>query len=221
MILMEPDVALTDYGLTIECAVLALLLYKQGRRGEAIRFWFITLFAALGFGAFWGGTEHGFIGNKTSRVHELVWSATLISVGLAAPAAWAIGARLLFFERGARWITGAALVFFALYSAAVLLGSRDFWIAIAHYLPAAVFLLASLLIQYRHTPRGYLRAGIAGLGLTFAAASVQQTGLGLHPKYLNHNALYHLIQAFALFLIYRCARGLIGVPSGRENVDAT
>lgn len=213
MSLMEPDVALTDYGLTIECAMLAILLYRQGRRGDAIRFWFITLFAALGFGAFWGGTEHGFIENKTSGIHGLVWSATLLSIGVAAPAAWTIGARLLFLERGARWVTSAALVVFALYSATVIAVSREFWIAIVHYLPATVFLLIAFLIEYRRTPQGYLRAGIVGLALTFVAAAVQQTGFGLHPEYLNHNALYHLIQALGFFLIYRCARGLIAAQS--------
>ncbi len=209
MSLMEPDVALTDYGLTIECTVLAMLLYKQDRRRDAIRFWFIVLFAALGFGAFLGGTEHGFIENKTSRIHGLVWSATLISIGVAALAAWAIGARLLFFEQAVRWITGAALLVFLFYSVLVLWLIREFWIAIVYYLPAAVFLLTAFLVEYKRTPRGYLRAGVAGLGLTFVAAIVQQAGFGLHPEYFDHNALYHLIQAIGFFLIYRCAHGLI------------
>ncbi|MCI0691486.1 hypothetical protein L0337_05695 [candidate division KSB1 bacterium] len=221
MSLMEPDVALTDYGLTIECAVIAMLLYKQGRRGNAMRFWFVTLFAALGFGAFLGGTEHGFIEDKTSGLHGLVWSATLISIGVAGVAAWAIGARLLFSGRVVRCITSAAVILFGIYSAIVLWLIRDFWIALVHYLPASAFLLAAFLLEYRRTLSRYFGAGVAGLGLTIVAATVQQAGFGLHPKYFNYNALYHLIQAFAFLLIYHCARGLLAARSGREHVDAS
>jgi len=219
--LMEPDVALTDYGLTIECAVLAILLYKQARRGNAMRFWFVTLFAALGFGACLGGTEHGFIDDKTSRLHGLVWSATLISIGVAAVAAWAIGARLLFSGRVVRCITSAAVILFGIYSAIVLWRIRDFWIAIVHYLPASVFLLTAFLIDYRRSLSRYLGAGVAGLGLTFVAATVQQAGIGLHPIYFNHNALYHLIQALGFLLIYCCARGLIAAQLGKKHVNAS
>jgi len=31
------------------------------------------------------------------------------------------------------------------------------------------------------------------------AAAVQQARIALHPNYFNHNALYHLLQAIALF----------------------
>jgi hypothetical protein len=218
---MEPDVALTDYGLAIECALLAMLLYRHGLRGHAMRFWFITLFAALGFGAFLGGTEHGFIEDKTSRLQALVWSATLISIGVAAVAAWAIGARLLFPGRVVRWITSAAVLVFAFHSVIVLWLIRDFWIAIVHYLPASAFLLAAFIIEYRRSFSRYLAAGAAGLGLSFVAAIMQQAGFGLHPKYFNHNALYHLIQAFAFLLLYHCAGGLTAAPSGKEHVDAS
>ena len=43
---------------------------------------------------------------------------------------------------------------------------------------------------------------LAGIISTFAAAGVQQTGLAMHPIYFNHNALYHLIQGLALFMVF-------------------
>ncbi len=221
MSLMEPDVALTDFGLTIECAVLATLLSRQNRRRDAVRFWFIVLFFALGFGSFLGGIEHGFIEDKTSKVQGLVWAATLMSIGIAALAAWVIGARLLFFERVVRWITGTAVLVFAFYSVIVLWLIRDFWIAVVYYLPASFFLLAVLLIEYRRTPQRYHRAGVAGLGLTIVAAIVQQAGFGLHPQYFNHNALYHLIQALGFLLIYRCADDLVAARSEGKHGNAS
>jgi hypothetical protein len=50
-------------------------------------------------------------------------------------------------------------------------------------------------------------AGLSGMVLTLVAAAVQQRGIALHPVYFNHNALYHAIQAVALWLIYVYARG--------------
>lgn len=44
------------------------------------------------------------------------------------------------------------------------------------------------------------------LALTAIAAALQQLGVGLHPEYFNHNAFYHAIQAFALWLLYATAR---------------
>jgi hypothetical protein len=46
----------------------------------------------------------------------------------------------------------------------------------------------------------------------FVAAGIQQGGIGLHPVYFNHNALYHLVQGIALALIFLAARGLLREP---------
>jgi predicted Co/Zn/Cd cation transporter (cation efflux family) len=56
-------------------------------------------------------------------------------------------------------------------------------------------------------------AGIWGLVLSFIAAAIQQIGIGLHPLYFNHNALYHLIQAIGLFLLFWTARRLVKAPA--------
>jgi hypothetical protein len=49
--------------------------------------------------------------------------------------------------------------------------------------------------------------------LTLVAAAVQQARIALHPTYFNHNALYHLLQAIALFLIFRAAIFLAPLPT--------
>jgi hypothetical protein len=48
--------------------------------------------------------------------------------------------------------------------------------------------------------------GISGFLLTFVAAAVQAFGVSIHSVYLDHNTLYHLLQGFALYLVYRAAR---------------
>jgi hypothetical protein len=206
---MEPDVALTDYGLAIECMVLAGLIYAYGAQGNALRFRFIAFFIALGVAALIGGTFHGFFGNQSPLGLTVLWPATLVAIGMAALALWSIGATLIFSERVANWVLWGALFAFGVYVLLILFSSRAFWIAIINYIPAAIFLFVALLVMYSRNGMRYLLVGVGGIVLTFIAATVQYTGISIHPRYFNHNALYHLIQAVALFLIYWTARVLV------------
>jgi hypothetical protein len=206
---MEPDVTLTDYGLAIECMVLAGLIHAYGAPGNASRFWFIAFFLALGVAALIGGTFHGFFGNQSSLGPVVLWPATLVAIGVAALALWSLGATLIFSERVANWISWGAWFAFAIYVLLILFSSRAFWIAIINYIPASMFLLVAFIVVYARTGMSYLLVGVGGIVLTFIAATVQHTGISIHPRYFNHNALYHLIQAVALFLIYWTARVLV------------
>jgi hypothetical protein len=46
-------------------------------------------------------------------------------------------------------------------------------------------------------------------------------GLGDHPVYLNHNALYHLIEAVALFMIFRGAGWFVEAGRPARNGGAS
>lgn len=209
MILLEPAVALTDFGLAIEGVVLALLVGRPRAADSVLQGWFVLFFAALALAAFFGFVAHGFIVHKHSFTHELVWRAVLLSIGVISLAAWAIGARLIFSPRIAQIVIFLIVLAFALYAALVLSHSRSYAIAIVAYLPAALFLLGAFLLRQRRAPMPHLGFGIAGLVLTLVAAVVQRFAIGLAPVWFNHNALYHLIQAVGLWLIYRAARGLV------------
>jgi hypothetical protein len=211
----EPDVALTDYALTIESVLFTYLIYRHGKRKHPLRPWFVVFFGSISLASLAGGTAHGFFNDEQTAGYAILWPATLIAIGVTALAAWAIGANLLFSRKLARWISAAAAAEFAAYSAAVLLGAREFWLAMAAYLPAALFLLIALVVKYRRAKRRKIAIGIAGLALTFVAAAVQRAGIPLHPDYFNHNALYHVIQGAALFMIFLSARFLIA----RENLE--
>jgi hypothetical protein len=200
---LEPDVTLTDIGLAIECALFSALLLRKG--GTPVRRWFGGFFALLAAAAALGAVEHGFVADKASLAGVIVWTATLLAVGLAAVAGWGAGARLVLGRRGARAVTSGIAVAFAAYAAVVLLGERRFGAAIAFYLPAALFLLVAFLHAAR-SGDARVNAGAWGLGLTFVAAAVQQARVALHPRYFDHNALYHLIQAAGLYLVFRGAR---------------
>ncbi len=204
----EPDVTLTDYALALECALFAWLLARSGSIRRSPRRWWALFFGAVGLAALTGGTVHGFFLDPQTAGHAILWPATLLAIGLAAVAAWVIGAELILTAAAVRGVAAAAGLGFAGYAAVVLLADRRFLVAVGAYLPAAIFLAIALAVMYKRRRQRAALTGLAGLGLTFAAAAVQLGGLALHPVYFNHNALYHLIQAVGLFLLYRSSRGL-------------
>jgi hypothetical protein len=91
------------------------------------------------------------------------------------------------------------------YVAVVLWISRRFVIAIAAYLPATLLLLVVLAGRWRRHRETASLLGIIGVLLTLLAAGLQQAGVGVHPEYFDHNALYHAVQALAMYLLFRCA----------------
>jgi hypothetical protein len=206
MTLLEPAVALTDFALAVECGLFAVWLckYSPGRFQAA----FVILFVATGVAALLGGISHGFLPGS-----DTLWRATLIAICVAAFATWLIGARLVLPEPYERFVVALASLAFGAPSAYIWFVDASFLVAIVSYIPAALFLLIAFAVVYRRSPARFLLAGITGLALTFTAATVQQSGIGLHPLYFDHNAFYHLIQGTALFLIFWAARGLIKSPS--------
>ena len=204
----EPDVALTDYGLAIECALFSVLLHRQGSSQHSLRGWCVLFFGATGVAALAGGTVHGFFLDPATVGHAVLWPLTLMAIGLTALATWMLGAGLLLSVRVRRWITLSVTLELIAYRALVLCVTRTFLLAVVNYLAATLFLLVALAVVYqRQRQRGVL-VMLAGLLLTFTAAWVQTARIGLHPTYFSYNALYHVIQAAALFLIFRGARQL-------------
>jgi hypothetical protein len=207
----EPDVTLTDYALAVLCAVFCALALKWAPTDPRLRRWWIVFFASIGLGALLGGTVHGFF-LAPGAARDTLWKATLLCIGVTAVACWMIGARLAFRELGVAWVRRAAIAQYVAYAAVVLFVTSAFLVAIATYLPATLFLLVVLILAYRRVPARALAYGIAGLLLTFVAAAVQTLRVAIHPVYFNHNALYHLIQAVALVLIYLGARWTSTTP---------
>ena len=206
MTLTEPAVTLTDYALAIECAVFVLLLMRRDASDRALRFWFVVFFASAGGASLLGGTVHGFFPDAASNGRRILWQATLLATLVTGLAAWNIGSILLLNPRGATIVRLLAIAQLIAFSFAVLLVRHEFFIAIIAYLPATLFLLIGLVAAYRSRRLPALRWGMAGLGLTFLAAAVQRLNIALHPYYFDHNALYHVIQGTALWMIFRAAR---------------
>ena len=195
----EPDVALTDYALALECTVFAYLLQRR----EHTLFFGSAAVASLA-----GGTVHGFFLDARTLGNAVLWRLTLIAIGVTAASAWAIGAKVLFAAPTARRIRMAAAAALAAYCVVTVFITQEFRAAVVFYLPAVVFLLVALSVAYARAREQGILVAVAGLGLMFIAAAVQQARIALHPRYFNHNALYHLIQAVALWLLFLGLRRL-------------
>ena len=204
----EPDVTLTDYGLFAECAIFAWLIVRQPARDAALRTWTIVFFVATALAALVGGTVHGFFTDDTAGVGRVLWKASMLAIGAAALALWAIGGRLLFPRRGADRVVPFATGLTAAFAVTIVFVNDSFGVAVAGYLPAAVFVFAGF-VNAAVRRVWWARPGIWGLALSFAAAAIQQLRIALHPVYFNHNALYHLVQAVALALLFAACRGLL------------
>jgi hypothetical protein len=206
MTLTEPAVALTDFALAIECAVFVLLLSRGDASDRTLRLWFIVFFASAGMASLLGGSVPGFFPDPDSEARRMLWRAPLLASLGTRHAAWNIGAGLLLTERNASVLRRLAILQLVIFSLVVMFVRDEFFIAIIAYLPATLFLLIGLIAGYRSRRLPALRWGIAGLGLTFLAAAVQRLNIALHPRYFDHNALYHVIQGAGLWMIFLGAR---------------
>ena len=199
---------MTDFGLAIETAILAWLLYRSKAPASSLKTAFIAFYLFICMTAIYGGTFHGFFADR-SRFGAIAWLGVMAGIGLTGYAAWRIGALLLFSPTIANRIFVAAAIGFVAYWLLVMFYSQNFALAIAYYLPAVVFLTIGFAVQLKRRRDSAALLGTVGMLLTFLAAGVQHFGIALHPHYFNHNALYHLIQGIALLLVFVAARRLV------------
>ena len=204
----EIDVALTDYGLTILFFFVACLLIRNHDYDRVLSTWFSLLFLSIGLASGIGGTVHGFV-HEDTLLHSVFWRGAIVCIGVSALSAWMIGAKIMLNGLGQRIICTLAIVNFMMYLAYVLFLNQNFDVAVANYLPSAIFLLFVFVNVYKQTLHRLAFFALAGLTLTFVAAGIQQLEIGVHARYFSHNALYHVVQAVGLYLIFRGATFLV------------
>lgn len=199
----QPGVTITDFLLTAECAVILFLLLKIGSNSQ-VRSWLALLYGALGLAAFAGAVTHGFVLDTTSLEFAITWKTTLIALGLMALACTNLAVNINPPPPNVVLrVLQVSLFVFAIYVLYVLTGPRKFVTAVAIYIPAILFTLASaikLAVAQKYRPAWQL---VAGIVLTLVASAIQQLKWGFNVLFLDHNSLYHLIEAVALILIYR------------------
>ncbi|MCL0105437.1 hypothetical protein M1N90_01610 [Dehalococcoidia bacterium] len=176
--------------------------------------WFSILFSSVGLAAFIGGTVHGFV-HENTLAHKILWRGSIICIGISALSAWIIGANIIFPPVTRKIILVLVSINFTIYFSYVVLFNQSFGVAVVNYLPSAIFLLIVFANVYRRSLDRLALFALIGFIFTFVAAGIQQLEISLHTKYFNHNALYHVIQAGGLYLIFLGSKYL--VKSGRHD----
>lgn len=193
--------ALTDILLAGVAATLGSRLIAAGRRQRrrAVVTWGGALWT-LGGAALAGGAYHGLEHALPARVAAGLWIVTLVTLG-AASALLALALSETLGSRGRRAARVAVGAGCAAY-AALLAVSDSFVVGITGY-AAALAAASAISLAAWHRERAPSAPWIlGGVVVTAVGSAVQQTGLELGSS-VDANAIYHLIQLAAVWLLYR------------------
>jgi len=200
----EPAVVLTDLVLAILGAVLCLRLRGVGA----------VILGGLASAAFWGAIFHAFFPAKTATTAGFIaWLPVAFSILVVAASLLDMALSILVARLtpggspggGNTKIRRAIVVLYSiLFAGVVLFIDESFSTIVLLYGPTLVLGLAAAALEViRARSRGGAWALVAlGLTLSAAAAMLQQAGVALHPVYFDHNAVYHVVQAAALVVLY-------------------
>jgi hypothetical protein len=201
--LTQVAVSLTDYGLAAECLWFSLRIARsQSATTSTLRRLFAAFFLSIAMAALAGGTVHGFFSDESSPGYHFLWPFTLIVLGTTAMIGVQIGAGLQFPRSTAKNVGRSAFAIFIVYCLLVLFVRQDFRIAILGYVPALIFLGVAFLLAHRRQNTSMFLIGFIGVCTMLLAAAAQQAKIGIHPVYFDHNALYHVLQSIALFMVF-------------------
>ncbi len=193
----EPDVALTDFAIAVECGVFAIacILRAHSRWRDV----FTAVFALTAVAAAAGGVLHGFASDPASFGYRVLWPLILLAI-VGSSVALALGA-LELLDAGSRLRRAVWAVALA-FGVAVLLGAQSFALAVGAYVPASLLLAYAFAKRYRRTREKRAACGAAGLLLGVAAGGLQQMIFTPWPGRVSPNAFFHLLQLLALALLF-------------------
>ena len=190
----DPDVVFTDLGLAALGGYFAWRL--RGRTG-------MMVMAGLASAAFWGAMFHAFFPAQTATTGGYgIWLLVAFSIAVVAESLLDFGLRILVDRlsprasaRNTRVRRGVVFGYCIFFAAIVLFVDESFSTIVRVYAPILLLaLIASLVARWWYIASGLVMAALASL--------LQQARVALHPVYFDHNAVYHVLQAVALVLLY-------------------
>ncbi|MGC4075008.1 MAG: hypothetical protein QM760_21415 [Nibricoccus sp.] len=205
MTIHEPATFATDLLLAGLAALFAFRLRQPSLSGPGFspsRCWWKYALGLLAISSVLGGTYHGFAREQFPQYARIWWLITLFSIHLVSAA---LGVSLLHALLPARrqkpWrlLIFAKLLFFAGFA---VLHPRFFVPIIDYGSTLLAWFVAA--VALRPAWSSWMTTAIL---LSGTAAAIQQLKLG-PSAFFNHNDLYHVIQAVALFAFYQAARRL-------------
>jgi len=200
----DPDVVFTDLGLAALGTYFAWRLWREGdgwlRRGA-------IMMLGLASAALWGAMFHAFFpANTATTAGFLVWLCVAFSIAVVAESLLDMALAIFFarFAPGVRPGVRRAIVFgyCVLFACIILFVDESFTTVTRLYAPAVLLMLFAAQYQASRTGNSTWMLISGGLGLSMLAALLQQARIAIHPVYFDHNALYHVVQAAALVLLY-------------------
>jgi hypothetical protein len=204
----EPDVAITDLGLAILGGYFGWRLGASLRNsvkvpGAPLRKAGLVIMVGLASAALFGAIFHAFFPAKTgSAPGRLAWVPVVLSiVAVAATLLW-LALSLLVPRLSPRVTRGLLLVYCVAFAAVALFVDDSFAGIVRFYGPVLILVLIAAAVQAARTRSVGWAVIAGGFAISIVAALLQQAGVSIHPRYFNHNAVYHVVQGIALVLLY-------------------
>jgi hypothetical protein len=208
--MQNADTAITDFMITLASVFFIYRLNRVIATEHDMRRHFIGLFVSVGLASLAGGIAHGWYESTPELfAAQLCWKFAMVFLGVAAFYVY----RLCFseFNLGSLKVISDWLLLLALmaYGYVILFVDADFSIAVKAYVPSLMVWLTVVMWRFFKTKSVQFLLAVVGLAISFLAIFIQVSHWVIHPDYLDHNALYHLVQIWGLYFIYRFAEGRV------------
>ncbi|MCY3414674.1 MAG: hypothetical protein INQ03_23695 [Candidatus Heimdallarchaeota archaeon] len=199
----EPMTMITDYILTIESIIFAVILLIYNSNSATI-YWAVA-FIAAGISAFLGGTSHGFKQYLGESKNSVIWKLTMISIGLGAVTMLS-GLIFTVLSPSTGRVFCICIVWFSyLFYLFKIRNDDRFLLVILFYVPYLLIILIIELINLHNPGSKWI---IIGIITTFTAFGVQVSGFKIH-EHFNHNDLFHVIQMIGVYFLFLGSREFI------------
>jgi hypothetical protein len=198
----DPDVVFTDLGLAILAAWLGWRLWAMTRPGTLARAG-VVLLGGLASAAFWGAIFHAFFPGDTATLAGFIaWIPVVLSILVVGATLLDLSLRLLAPRLTPPIHRSLVAVYAAAFAIVVLLVDESFSSIVRFYVPPLLlFLVAAAREAIRGSSSAWTLIAVA-FTVSAGAALLQQAEVSIHPVYFDHNAVYHVVQAAAVVLLY-------------------
>ncbi len=190
----EPTTMITDFILAIEAIIFSIIIFNNYSTTAQLLWAFA--FVITSFGAVLGGITHGFKEYTSDETERIIWRLTLLSVGLGGVLMF-LGILYAVINASLTIITAILIVSYIIYAVWILRNDK-FIFVIIYYLP---MLIGILIIELFNLSSPSAIWFISGILSTFIGFGIQIKGYKLH-EHFNHNDIFHVIQMFAVYLLF-------------------